>query len=219
MAKEDGVEQVQQRHPTAQALVDVAVEQMDETGEAAIHIKSVLEASGVAYGSLYHHFRDREDLVCEAIAERYVRSVNLGLPVFATRALAAQTLQDVRDLVESEMVRIDDATLRLQRRRRINAIGSAMFRPEVLDRIAAQQSAYFDGAGAVLAAVQARGLIHPSIEVRSFAAWYLSLILSRAFVEIDDSSAVNGNWSRYTASAAITLLEHGVPDDHPLAKA
>jgi len=213
-----GVEGVQgaQRHPTAQALVDAAVEQMDETGEAAIHIKSVLEASGVAYGSLYHHFRDREDLVCEAIAERYVRSVRLGLTAFAEQAMVVTTPAEVRDLLRSEMARLDDATLRLQRRRRLNAFGSAMFRPEVLDRIAAAQATYFHRAGSILAVLQERGLIHPSIDVRSFAAWYLSLVLSRAFVEIDPAGDVTGSWSDYTFEATIVLLEQGVPEGHPI---
>ena len=206
------------RHPTAQALVDAAVEQMDETGEAAIHIKSVLDASGVAYGSLYHPFKDREDLVCEAIAERYVRSVNQGLPAFASRALQATSRDDIRQLLQSEMVRLDAEAMRMQRRRRINAIGSAMFRPEVLDRIAREQSVYFDNAGAVLAAVQEAGLIHPSINVRSFAAWYLSLILSRAFVEIDEAGEPSGDWSAYTYSAAVVLIEAGVGADHPLRR-
>ncbi len=206
------------RHPTAQALVDAAVSQMDDTGEAAIHIKSVLEASGVAYGSLYHHFKDREDLVCEAIAERYVRSVTLGLPAFASLAREARTPEQVRALIEAEMVRLDGEGLRLQRRRRINAIGSAMFRPEVLVRIARQQAAYFDSAAEILAEVQGRGLIHPTIDVRTFAAWYLSLILSRAFVEIDVAEGACEDWSTYTFVAAVVLLEQGVDEGHPLSR-
>lgn len=198
------------RHPTAQALIDAAVAEMDETGESSVHIQKVLDDSGVAYGSLYHHFENREDLVSQAIAERYIRSVNLGLGEFAQRALEVTTPESVRALLRFELSRIAEERLRVQRLVRLNALGSAIYRPHVLETIAVFQSAYFDQAAELLAVIQDRGLIHPTVKIRAFAAWYLSLILSRAFVEIDPLSDPSGDWSEYTFVAAITIIEHGI---------
>ena len=200
------------RHPTAQKLLDAAIEQMDKTGEASIHIHDVLEASGVAYGSLYHHFGSREGLVSQAIVERYVRSVFTRLPVFAEKASKVTNQAELEELLRSELVRIDSAALRTQRLRRINAVGAAVHRPQVLAVIAEKQAFYFDVAASVIEDLKDRGLIDPSVPVRPFCAWYLSLILSRTFVDIDPGSDPTKEWSEFTFAATLLILRGGASE-------
>ena len=77
-------------HPTTAAILEAAIAQMDASGEASIRIAQVLEESGAVRGSLYHHFGGRENLVKQAVVERYIRSGTAGTPV---NQGAARTLQ------------------------------------------------------------------------------------------------------------------------------
>ena len=200
------------RHPTAQAILEAAIRDMDQSGEGSIRITRVLEESGAAYGSLYHHFGSREALVKEAIVERYLRSVQAGLARFGEALLAVTTEAELRDLLDAELERIGTPDLRDQRRRRVNALGSAAIRPDILLDIASHQALYFDGAGAAIATLQQRGLIDPDLDPRTFASWYLGLVLSRFLVDIDPRPGSTEGWTALTRSAVLHLLSPRSPE-------
>jgi len=94
------------------------------------------------------------------------------------------------------------------RHRRINALGAAVYRPEVLAEIARHQSAHYDNVAGALAILQDRGLIDASVSLRAFSSWFLGLVLSRFFAEIDEPSNLDA-WSSQTVDATLTVL--GLP--------
>jgi AcrR family transcriptional regulator len=53
------------------AVLDPAVDLLDTFSVDQLTIASVLERSGVAYGSLYHHYEDLSDLIEQAAVECY----------------------------------------------------------------------------------------------------------------------------------------------------
>ncbi len=60
-------------------FLDAAIAMFDEGGEAALRIDELAKQVGVAKTSLYHHFGDREGLIVAAQAERYRRSILIGI--------------------------------------------------------------------------------------------------------------------------------------------
>lgn len=207
MATREELGPEEQRHPTAQAILEAAMADLEERGEGSIRITKVLERSGAAYGSLYHHFGSRENLVKEAIVERYLRSVERGLATFAQAAAAVETKAELIALLEAELQRYATGPVAEQRRQRIAALGGAATRPDILAAIGAAQSRYFDAAGAAIERLRRRGLVDPELDTRAFAAWYLGVVLSRFLVDIDPAAGAAAGWEAMTRAAVLELLK------------
>jgi len=69
-------------HPTAQKLVDVVTEMMEENPYDTLKSEIVLERCGLSRGPLYHHFVDFQDLIETAqiqIYQRYATGISQAL--------------------------------------------------------------------------------------------------------------------------------------------
>jgi hypothetical protein len=179
---------------------------MDVSGEASIRITQVLEESGTVRGSLYHHFGGRENLVKQAVVERYIRSVTKDFEVFAAGLAKAETTEDLIFLVDTELYRLGGSDAQEQRRRRMSALGSAAYRPDILAEIGRMQNEFVDVARLVMIPLQEKGLVNEDLEAKPFAIWLLGLLLSRFLSDINPDRDTEAAWASYTRSAVFHLL-------------
>ncbi len=196
-----------ERHPTAVAILNATIMQMEAGGENSVRLAKVLEDSGTVLGSLYYHFGSRENLLKEAIIERYIQSANLGLRRFIGAAAKVRSKSDFINLLDSELERIATPAMQNQRARRLSAFGSSIDRSDILAAVSHHQSDYFDQANLVFLSFQQKGLIDPNIDTRSFVAWYLSLVLSRYFVDIDTNPKSGAAWTSITRASILHYLD------------
>lgn len=196
------------RHPTAQALVEAAIAEIEEHGEGLVRIGDILERSGVSSGSLYHHFGGKEALLQEATVERYVRAISYGLGRVTESISKVQTKADVIAFLTDELQRLDAPELVEQRRQRISALGSAARQPEVLAEIGRRQAELFEASGAMVDKVlKERGLINPDLNSRAFAAWFFALLLDRFILDIDPEEGADEDWTELSRLALIAILD------------
>lgn len=73
-------------HPRRQRLIEVAARVFNQKGYEAASLREICEAAGILPGSMYHHFRSKEDLYVKLHAEGF-RQVNEALD----RALQGKT--------------------------------------------------------------------------------------------------------------------------------
>lgn len=209
----------QTRHPTKQALLDAAIADMEASGEASIRVRKVIADAGATNGSIAYHFGSREGLVQEAIAERYLSAVSRGLDVFTARISEVSTDSQLEEFFREELQRLGDSAFHELRVRRITALGAALLRDGLRERIIDGQSEYFDRASLPIQRLQQLGVIDRSIDARAFAAWFLGLLLSRVLSDIDPICDPAVGWSDLTLRAILANLrppvdvspEHAVP--------
>jgi AcrR family transcriptional regulator len=195
-----------QRHPTKQALLDAAIADMEATGEASIRVTKIVNDAGVAYGAIRNHFGSREGLVQEAIAERYLSAVTQGMGVFATRVATVATAEELVEFFREQLQLFGTPSFHQLRVRRAGALGAALPRPALINRIIADQAAYFDSASAAIGLLQDRGVVDPSVNARAFAAWFLGLLLSRIYSDLDPVCDANMDWSEFTLTGILANL-------------
>ena len=65
-------------HPTKQRLLETGMAMLLQHGYNDLGIQALLEATSIPKGSFYHHFRDKEDFVLQAV-DAYMREVHAGL--------------------------------------------------------------------------------------------------------------------------------------------
>jgi AcrR family transcriptional regulator len=193
-------------HPTKRLILDAALTDMEVTGEASIRINSILEKTGLTNGSLYYHFGSREQLIQEVISERFLGTVTSGLQAFAQGLAQVASTESLFVFLRQELVRIGTPSVRQQRIRRFGAMGAALPRPEVIERIVKDQARYFDLAGETLAQLQQQGIMNAEIDAREFAAWFLGLSLSRLLSDLDPISKPDESWTEFTYAALVTIL-------------
>jgi len=193
-------------HPTKRLILDAAILDMEATGEASLRISSILERTGMTNGALYHHFGSREQLVQDVIAERFLGTVISGLRTFSQGLSRATSTESLFVFLRQELERIGTPSVRQQRIRRFGAMGAALSRPEVIERIVKDQALYFDLAGETLTQLQQQGIMNTEIDAREFAAWFLGLSLSRLLSDLDPISKPDESWTEFTYAALLTIL-------------
>ena len=138
-----------ERHPTEQKILDETIRIIETSGETNVRVHDIEVAVGITAPSIYHFFGNREGLVAEAQAERFLRSFQ-ELDRFLDLAVASvKSRDDTRAALRQLLKMIFDPSRAQARQHRLAAMGSAEGRPELALRIAERQ-ALSDDLGIVL---------------------------------------------------------------------
>lgn len=157
------------RHPTAQLLVDTAVEIIETNGPQTITIDQVLDRSGVSRGSLYHHFGDFPSLVDHALVTIYARYSDEAIAEMTAAFEGLNTIQAFRDAIHA--VHVANSTPEAARNRMIRTwtVAQALVRPSLRDLVSNQQAAYDSMLLTIVDRGQRRGWLRLDIDARSLA--------------------------------------------------
>ena len=60
----------QRAQETVRLIIDATIARLQTQGEAGVNIKEISAETGVSYGAIYHHFKDRDGLIHAAQFER-----------------------------------------------------------------------------------------------------------------------------------------------------
>ena len=80
-------------HPTSARLLRTTLDLLEAHDPDDVTVDMVLSASGVSKGSLYHHYRDFNDLLDRAQVLRFGRDVD-DVIILSTQVIARSTTVD-----------------------------------------------------------------------------------------------------------------------------
>ena len=86
---------MRQPSPVRSSILEIAVALLDELGEAGIRTSQIADLAGVSVPALYHHFGNREGLIEEAQAERFIRALRFDAVTFRDAIKACSTREDL----------------------------------------------------------------------------------------------------------------------------
>ena len=210
------LDDARQRHPTKQAILRVAIEELDQLGQGGFRIAHVVKASNASFSSLYHHFGSRESLIREAQANRYVPMEQGALGEFRSAAARAESPEDFSvAFVELVTRMLNDPVAQRGRRRNAEVLGFSMTDDELLARIVYQQRLQTSGFAATLRDAQRRGLIRDEFEVEAYVSWMLGMLFGHVLLEIDPVlGPTNAEWDK---CAVLALLQPLYVGDEPVS--
>lgn len=172
----------------------------------------VAAVAGVTKPSIYHFFGDREGLIVAAQAERFRRTIAVGL-IDLDRVVECDTQQEYAALIHGAVSASSSADGAERRRLRIQVLGSASTRPELRTAIDAVHRETVASLAKALGYGQRRGWFRSDFDAASLAAWWFGVVLGRHLVdEFGDATEV-AEWPSITWSAVAHLM--GVPSDAP----
>lgn len=173
-------------HPTKTALLQTVVSLIERVGPRAFTVEQVLEESGAAKGSLYHFFKDFEDLIEMAQLTRFAGFVDGDIAALANVLSNATTKVEFAKMVKQASAGVQSATRIERRLARAQIAGWEGSTPRFRDSLAAEQQRLTDAIADLAREAQSRGFLSAELDPRAVAVFTQAFSLGRV---LDDVSA------------------------------
>lgn len=181
-------------------ILDLAVEAIDEGGEAAVRVSQIVAAAGVTQPVLYYYFGSRDGLVVAAQIERYTRQTYADISAIGRAVAKCESSEQLRETLRITWSR-SLAQRSKSRWRRTSVIGSAYARPELAEAVAQAQDDIVEGLVKILEPCRQRGWLRDGIDLTSTIAWHHSLLIGRVYIEHGAKHVDPAEWDRLTLDA------------------
>jgi AcrR family transcriptional regulator len=156
-------------------VLEATIEKLKIGGESGVNIKDIATETGVSYGAIYHHFKDRDGLIRAAQFERLRNQPGMDLAALGD---ALDNPGDLVDFVE-HIQAIADAIVDPERVKvrlvRSSVITSSMSHPELRDAFTALETSVVDELHGLITRAQELGIADPNMDPRA-AAVYLEAL-------------------------------------------
>jgi AcrR family transcriptional regulator len=192
-------------HPNAQKLLDTTIELLGDGPIEQVTLAAVLKRSGISNGSLYHHFEDFQDLLEQAIVQRFTQ----GLKESHAAIKAMLELTDVvefRKRVEQIILTFHDQNRRPFRMARLETLGALRSRPRLAARIAEAQYNSTMLQAEYLAEFQRRGWFRQDLDMAAISTFMTATFIGRVVDDIASEQIDPDNWSKVALTAFRAIL-------------
>ena len=179
------------------AVLDAVAERLMLGDESLIRIPEICEATGVNYGSVYHHFGSREGVIDAAynmIFSRLVQDDIVRLrEIGETSTSLEEYVNAMRPLVELMSVGPDRAARRAMR---VRIVGAAETRKELRVLIGETQARLTDEMVRIAEHGQNRGWLRRDVTARSIAVLVQVVIFGRALDDVSSEPINQADWEQ-----------------------
>lgn len=191
-----------------QAVLDEVAERLMAADELAIRIPEICEATGVNYGSVYHHFGSREGVIDAAYNMIFTTYAEEDLALFRQVNETVGSLEEYVALIGPILVTIASGPGRKERRAmRARIVAAATTRPELKVLIGATQARLSEELRRLTLYAQQRGWLRNDIPASSIAVVVQILVFGRALDDISDHPIDESEWERSIIVLFAELLE------------
>jgi AcrR family transcriptional regulator len=191
---------------TRRSLLEVAIEMVEEGGEAALRVDEVARRAGFTKPVVYTHFGDRDGLVIAVQTERYTRSLQYGLTGLVEQANRCRSCDEFVDLIERWLRSFFSPEGAKRRAFRIDVLGSAISRPALQASVQNANRAQADGVAFLVELAQARGWMPPHYDPVTVGIWITGVLLSRHLAEMAPDGYDTKAWDNLTLHAVLSLI-------------
>lgn len=173
-------------HPTKVKITQAAVGLLETRDVTDLTVDEVLAVAGVTKGAMYHHFEDHAEVLETAMVARFAAGVDWSIMMLEQAFQAPARDEDFLAQIASitrQTHSPERAAVRLERAR---TLALAQHQPRLRTALAAEQQRLTDTITELLAAAQARGLIHPRIDPHAGAVFIQAFTLGRVVDDISE---------------------------------
>lgn len=189
------------------AVVDEVAARLWVVDESLIRIPDICDATGVNYGSVYHHFGSREHVIDAAYDQMFSDLVQRDIDDLA---LASRESLDMGEFLERvrPLIAMLSAGPDRQRGRAMRAriVAAALTRPELARLIGATESRLTAELSLVITVGQDRGFLRKDVSARSLAVLLQAIIFGRILDDVTDSPIEQGDWDFTIATLFMSLV-------------
>lgn len=191
---------------TRTRILEAAMLAISENGEGAIRVQKIAESVGVREPSVYHFFKNREELVEAAHVERYRRSHLEMVKPFQAGAALADNAEDFRRIVKKILSLVYSAEREDIRSTRMSVLGAAQTSPKIAEAIRQINFEVSSKVAEVFATAQEKNWIRKEVDPLAAAYWVNGQILGRVMAEMDKERVDLDKWNQISETAVSYFL-------------
>ena len=191
---------------TRTRILEAAMSVIEDTGEGTLRVQKIAESVGVREPSVYHFFKNREELVEAAHIERYRRSHMEMVRPFQAGAALADNAEDFRRIVKKILSLVYSAEREDIRSTRMSVLGAAQASPKIAEAIQQINFEVFSKVAEVFATAQEKNWIRKEVDPLAAAYWINGQILGRVMAEMDKERVDLDKWNQISETAVSYFL-------------
>lgn len=195
---------------TAAAIVREAKALIDERGEAALRVTEIAERCGVSPSVLYHHFRDREDIISAVREAEFVARIEADAKVIGGLAVSTDNAAEIMSLIVDDMSDPRNEERRRYRHERMQALVAARLDPELQSRLVAAQEQLSSVIIGAISDAQTAGLLDPTLDPAAIAFLFEAIPLGTALATVyGDQLPSEQAWTDLLTRVVTALMPPG----------
>ena len=191
---------------TRTRILEAAMSVIEDTGEGTLRVQKIAESVGVREPSVYHFFKNREELVEAAHVERYRRSHLEMVRPFEAGAALADNAEDFRRIVKKILSLVYAAEREHIRSTRMSVLGAAQTSPMIAEAIRQINFEVSSKIADVLTTAQEKNWIRKEVDPLAAAYWINGQILGRVMAEMDKERVDLDKWNQISETAVLYFL-------------
>ena len=176
----------QRAQETVRLVLDATIARLQTQGEAGVNIKEISAETGVSYGAIYHHFKDRDGLIHAAQFERLRHQPGGDIVALGQALDSAEDLDDFVARVQQIADAIADPSRGAVRLVRSSVIASALHNDELRAALTGLETEVMEAVAALIRRAQDLGIADPSLDPKAVAVYIEALsygIVLQEFME------------------------------------
>jgi len=195
---------------TIERILKAAEAEMSEFGLAKFNLDRIIEKSGVARSSVYHHFGGRTGLIAAVETSNTMRSLERGMASFESMLNDMTSGEQAFQFIELGIRTFGSPENRQLRQRRITSLAACQSAPAIREVLAKDQRWGTDVFAQVLKKSKERGLCDPVEPYLGLAYVIQSMLVGRILVDISDDPDLDKKWED-AAIATLRLMLRPTP--------
>jgi len=185
-----------------QAVLDAVGERLMRADESLIRIPEICEATGVNYGSVYHHFGSREGVIDAAYHQMFTKLAEEDLATLQLVSVSAKTFDEYVVAMQGLIGTFASSDIRRARRAlRARIVAASMMRTELRELIGATQSRLTNELRTIVEYGQQREWLNRELSAHAVAVLIQVLLVGRTLDDVSTTPIDNSEWE-----AAMVIL-------------
>jgi len=189
--------------PVMQAVLNAVGDRLMKGDESLIRIPEICEATGVNYGSVYHHFGSREGVIDAAYHQMFTTLAEEDLETLHSVSVSSQSFEEYLVAMQGLIGTFASSDVRRARRAlRARIFAASMMRPELRVLIGATQSRLTNELRSIVEYGQEREWLNRDLSAHAVAVLIQVLLVGRTLDDVSTTPIDNSVWE---ASMVIML--------------
>jgi AcrR family transcriptional regulator len=197
-------------HPTKAKLLNTYVELLDTHSIEDITLDMVLRSSRISKGSLYHHFKDFDELIESAEVQSFSAYVDLSILKLSQAAMQSNSVGEFRQQLHKVTVATQNPELAILRMNRVSALARAGKSPRFHEALGKEQQRLTDGITELVETAQDRGLVRTEVDARAIALLIQAYTLGRVVDDVVENKVDPNKWIEVIDQIADIFLNFSV---------
>jgi AcrR family transcriptional regulator len=193
-------------HPTRARLLEATIKLLEQQSPDEVQVDSILRASGVSKGSLYHHFEDGRALIDEALLRKFSSGVDEHAGIIAEILGNADTKLEAALAFRLLTIDSQRSDLRDRRSSRMAKILRAERDPAFAEKLSLEQKRLNDAFSAQIVRMQEKGWFRDDFDPTAGALLIQSYTLGRRLGQITADIVTEDAWN----TIIFRIIEQGL---------